>query len=179
MGRPGRAWLFGALGLVALAVLLAALGRPTVALAGLPLCLVLPSMLDRAADPGRALAALLLAAGLAVVAGTELVYLRDFLDGGDWRRMNTVFKFSVPASILLGLAGGLALARLWSLSSRVSGWLAVPWLAAAGLLLAGGLVFPVAGISDRVSDRFPGARPPVDTLDGMAYMAVGEYLALR
>lgn len=174
-GRPGRAWLFGALGLVALAVLLAALGRPTVALAGLPLCLVLPSMLDRAADPGRAFAALLLAAGLAVVAGTELVYLRDFLDGGDWRRMNTVFKFSVPASILLGLAGGFALARLWSLSSRVSGWLAVPWLATAGLLLAGGLMFPVAGIRDRVADRFPGARPPVGTLDGMAYMVVGEY----
>ncbi len=171
----GRAWLFGALGLVALTALVAALGRPTVALAVLPLCLVLPALLDREADPGRAFVALLLAAGLAVVAGAELVYLRDFLDGGDWYRMNTVFKFSVPAWILLGLAGGFALARLWSLAGRVSAWLAVPWLAAAGLLLAGGLVFPAAGIRDRVTDRSGDARPAVGTLDGMAYMTVGAY----
>lgn len=173
--RSGRIWLFAALVLAAAAVLLAALGRPTAAIALLALCLVLPSLLDRQAAPDRAFAALLLAAGLAVVAGTELVYVRDFLDGGDWQRMNTVFKFSGPAWILLGLAGAFVLARFWSLAARAPAALAVPWLAVAGLLLAGGLVFPAFGVRDRVADRFPGARPRVGTLDGLAYMTVGEY----
>jgi YYY domain-containing protein len=46
------------------------------------------------------------ASGLAflIVAGDEFVYLRDFLGGGDWRRMNSVFKFHFQAWILLALA---------------------------------------------------------------------------
>ena len=51
-------------------------------------------------------AVLLLALGLAVVAGIEIVYLRDFLEGSDWYRMNTLFKFSIPAWLLLALAAG-------------------------------------------------------------------------
>ncbi|HEY5003012.1 MAG TPA: DUF2298 domain-containing protein, partial [Ktedonobacteraceae bacterium] len=37
---------------------------------------------------------LLLVMGLCIGLGIELVYIRDFLDGGDYERMNTVFKFS-------------------------------------------------------------------------------------
>ena len=47
--------------------------------------------------------------GLSIIAGTELVYLREFLAGGDWYRMNTLFKFSVPAWLSLALAGGVML----------------------------------------------------------------------
>jgi uncharacterized membrane protein len=75
--------------------------------AALPLCLALPLVFRRGAAAGEAFLALLLSLGLGIVAGTELVYLRDFLQGGDWYRMNTLFKFSVPAWILLGLAGGV------------------------------------------------------------------------
>jgi len=154
---------------------LAALGRPTAALAALPLLLAVPLVLDRAAGPGRAFVGLLLILGLGVVAGIELVYLRDFLEGGDWYRMNTLFKFSLPAWILLGLAGGFILARLWQLTLRAPAWLAVPWQVGAAILLAGGLVFLFAGVRMRVEDRFPGAQPPVGTLDGLAYMTVAEY----
>ena len=42
-------------------------------------------------------------------------------------------------------------------------------------LLAATLVYPVLGTSIRVNDRFPGPRPPIGTLDGMAYMSVGSY----
>ena len=42
-------------------------------------------------------------------------------------------------------------------------------------MLAGGLVFAVVGVPAHVHDRFPGARPPLGTLDGTAYMTVGRY----
>ena len=35
--------------------------------------------------------------GLGITLGQEIVYVRDFLDGGDYFRMNTVFKFSLQA----------------------------------------------------------------------------------
>jgi len=171
----GRVWLLGVLLVIAVLAVLAALGRPTAALAALPLLLAVPLPLDRTAAPGRAFVGLLLILGLGVVAGTELVYLRDFLEGGDWYRMNTLFKFSVPAWILLGIAGGYMLARLWVLTLRAPAWLAVPWQVGAAILLAGGLVFLLAGVRARVEDRFPGAQPPVGTLDGLAYMTVAEY----
>jgi len=174
-GGGGRAWLLGVLILAAGLAVLAALGWPTAALAALPLLLAVPLVLDRTAGPGRAFVGLLLILGLGVVAGTELVYLRDFLEGSDWYRMNTLFKFSLPAWILLGLAGGYILARLWQLTLRAPAWLAVPWQVCAATLLAGGLVFLLAGVRVRVQDRFPGAQPPVGTLNGLAYMTVAEY----
>ena len=175
LGGSGRVWLFASLLLVAMLAILSALGRPTVALAALPLVLAVPLILDREAGPGSAFVGLLLALGLGVVAGTELVYLRDFLGGGDWYRMNTLFKFSVPAWIFLGIAGGYIFPRLWSLTLRAPAWIAVPWQAAAGILLAGSLVFLFFGVRTRIEDRFPGAQPPWGTLDGLAYMTVGEY----
>ena len=177
MDQPGsrRAWLFGGLIVLAALTVLAAAGRPTVALASLPLLLALPLIVDRRADVSRVFAGLLLALGLGVIAGIELIYLRDFLEGGDWYRMNTLFKFSVPAWLFLGLASGYILARLWSLAERAPLWVGAPWQVIAALLLAGSLVFLIAGVRARVLDRFPGARPPIGTLDGMAYMTVGEY----
>ncbi len=40
---------------------------------------------------------LLLLMGLCIGLGIELVYIRDFLDGGDYERMNKVIKFSMQA----------------------------------------------------------------------------------
>jgi YYY domain-containing protein len=173
--RRARPWLFVALLAGGALAVLAALGRPTVALAALPLLLALPLIVDRRAEPGSAFAALLLALGLAVVAGIEVVYLRDFLEGGDWRRMNTLFKFSVPAWLFLGLASSYMLARLWRLTSSAPAWLGVPWQAAAGFLLAGSLVFLFVGVRARVEDRFPNGSPPLGTLDATAYMDTAEY----
>jgi uncharacterized membrane protein len=42
-------------------------------------------------------------------------------------------------------------------------------------LLAASSVFLFFGTVSRVQDRFPGARPPLGTLDGTAYMTVGKY----
>jgi uncharacterized membrane protein len=156
--------------------LLAGAGRPTAAIAALPLCLALPLAFRRKASAGEATVALLLALGLSIIAGIELIYLRDFLAGGDWYRMNTLFKFSVPAWLFLALAGGVMLPVVWAAAGRAPAWIGAPLRVVLGVMLAGGLVFLVAGVPARVQDRFPGARPPLGTLDGTAYMTVGRYI---
>jgi YYY domain-containing protein len=173
--RTHRGWLIAALGVCAVAAVLVALGYPTAATASVPLCLALPLMFQ----PARALedrfVALLLAMGLAVVVGIEVVYLRDFLAGGEWYRMNTLFKFSVPAWLFLGLAGSVMLDRAWAAANRARSWIGLPWQTAMAGLLALGFIFLAVGVRARVDDRFPGARPAIGTLDGTAYMTVAQY----
>ncbi len=65
-------------------------------------------------DAGDLLTALLVVTGLAILAGTQLVYLKDFLGGGEWYRMNTLFKFFVQTWVLWGIAVAIALPRLWA-----------------------------------------------------------------
>ncbi|MCX6031356.1 MAG: DUF2298 domain-containing protein [Chloroflexi bacterium] len=172
---PSRLRLIGLLLLIGAAMLLAALERPTAALVFLPLALAVYYAFRRWLEAEDAFLSWLVAVGLAIVGGTELIYLRDFLEGGDWYRMNTLFKFSVPAWLLLGLAGGVMLPRLWAASGRAPGWLRGTWRGALILLLAGGLAFLPLGIPARARDRFPGPRPAIGTLDGTAFMTVGRY----
>ena len=171
--RP-RLRLLVVLAWIGLVLLLVALDRTTAALMVLLFGMALPLVFARSAPPEDNLLALLLALGAGVVAGTELVFLRDFLAGGDWYRMNTLFKFSVPAWLLLGIACGVMLPRLWHELSRLPGWLAALWRSALVLAVLAGLLFLPLGIPARVKDRFPGARPPIGTLNGMDYMTVGR-----
>ena len=55
---------------------------------------------------------LLLVLGLCILLGQELVYVRDFLDGGAYYRMNTVFKFYEQIWVLFGIAGAVAVMRI-------------------------------------------------------------------
>ena len=160
---------------LALLLLLGVLGRPAAALVALPATLAFAAMLSRRLDPAHAFAQLLLVMGLAILGGIELIYLRDFLEGGDWYRMNTVFKFGMPAWLFLSLAGAALLPRAWQALDRRPEWLAVPWQTLTALLLAAGMVFLVRGTPARVADRFPGPQPARDTLDGTAFMTVGRY----
>jgi len=167
--------LMGLLVAVGLAALMAVLDRPTAGLVIVPLVLALAFAVRRWILPEDAFAMLLLALGLGIVAGTELIYLRDFLAGGDWYRMNTLFKFSVPAWLFLGLASGVMLPRVWAMVGRYPIWLRWPWRGLVLLLLAFGLAFLPLGVPSRVRDRFPGPRPAIGTLDGTAFMTVGRY----
>jgi uncharacterized membrane protein len=170
--RPGARAMLG-LALVAALLTLAALDRPTAALMALPAGLALPLVFRRRSPPADNFAALLLAVAAAVVAGTELIYLRDFLAGGDWYRMNTLFKFSVPAWLLFGLACGVLLPRVWGAGRPSVTALAVVWRAASAALILAGLMFLPLGTAARVKDRFPERQPPLGTLNGMDYMTVG------
>ncbi len=129
------------------------------------------------ASPEELFVSLLVFTGLLVAAGCEVVYLKDHL-GGDqtWWRMNTIFKFYIQVWVMLGIAAAVALPRLWA---RLRRWQSAgqrrAWTAGLVLLSFASLLYPLVYTPARVSDRFPGDRPPVGTLDGMAFMTVGSY----
>ncbi|MGQ9553680.1 MAG: DUF2298 domain-containing protein, partial [Anaerolineae bacterium] len=116
------------------------------------------------------------ASGLAALAwlillGTELLYLRDWLAGGPAYRMNTVFKFGIQAWLLLGLACGAQAALFW----RSHGYGLGGWRAATLVLIVLAGVYPLLATPARLTNRFPNGHPPVGTLNGLAFMQVGEY----
>jgi len=164
-------------GVLLLAVALAALKFGVLAFV-LPLVIAALLLLLRDdASPQELFVSLLVFTGLLVAMGCEVVYLKDHL-GGDqtWWRMNTIFKFYIQVWVMLGIATAVALPRLWA---RLRLWPSAgrrrAWAAGLAFLCFASLLYPVVYTPARVDDRFPGARPPVGTLDGMAFMTVGAY----
>ncbi len=166
---------------VAAAVALIIIDRAVAGVLLLPL-LAAFLLLWRRSVPREALfVAALVFTGLLVLFGVEIFYLKDHLQGGDWRRMNTLFKFYIQVWVMLALALAVALPGIWDFIRRRWGaaW-RVLWVVGFAYLLTLSLVFLVAGTPSRLDDRFPeglnGAnRPPIGTLDGMAYMQAGTY----
>ena len=80
-----------------------------------------PDSLEVQTDLGDVWIYLLVGFAAALIAASEVVYLRDIFDS----RMNTVFKLYYQAWLLLGLAAGAALARLLpSIRSTLAGFVA-------------------------------------------------------
>ncbi|MFN8443194.1 MAG: DUF2298 domain-containing protein [Caldilineaceae bacterium] len=183
--------------MIPLLLILAALcwwwGRTVLALCIGPIGLawVLLWRRGRNADEGSALGLVLAITGLAILGGTQLVYLKDFLGGGDWYRMNTLFKFFSQVWVLWGVAAGIALPRIWDnyiaplanapgteATSRIPRPSILPrsvWAIVFTLLFIGSLVFPFLGTPDRLDQRFPGWRPAFGTLNGLDYMNEGMF----
>jgi YYY domain-containing protein len=117
---------------------------------------------------------LLLLMGFCISLGVEIVYIRDFLDGGNYERMNTVFKFSMQAWLCFGVGGALAVERLWN---YLRGLVRQAWLLIFALLLLGCSVFLPLGTLSRIDDHqvWAAAILPVKsasyipTLDGFAF----------
>ncbi len=113
----------------------------------------------------------LAAGGLLLWAGIEVLYLRDFNDGGPAYRMNTIFKFGLQSWILLALGcAGL----LYLTYSETHGLLrrSLP-LAMACVLLASSLVYPAYGSAVRLRQRFP-EPPPGRTLNGEVFLRTAQ-----
>ena len=145
---------------------------PTV---GLRLALVALVALVATLLPRRAISApvwyglLLVWVALAVSLGIELVYIRDHLDGGEWYRMNTVFKFGLQVWVLLAIGAAASLPVLLRGVQRVWGAPgARATLAGLGLLAALAAVYPVAAVPSRLDTRMPVQTGP--TLDGLAFL---------
>jgi YYY domain-containing protein len=196
-------YLFGVYALGAVLVVVAALAWLrywVLVLLVPPLILAALLLLYREASPEELFTYFLVFTGFLVLVGCEAFYLKDFLQGGDHRRMNTLFKFYIQVWVLLGLAAAAALPRLWAslgrwrsgrpfdpsteLPSTMLGTgragfsqdrLRYVWMGLFFILLFSACVYPFWGTPQRVADRFPGQRPPIGTLDGMAYMTVGSY----
>jgi uncharacterized membrane protein len=142
-------------------------------------------------DAGETFTSLLLFTGLLLLLGVEFVFLRDFLGGSSYYRMNTLFKFYIQVWVMLGVACAYLVVYLWSALlawermpySRTDGrgpatvgWrrvaVSLAWQAVLMLLIVAALIYPALGTPTRVRDRFDRS-PPVGTLDGMAYMTAG------
>lgn len=120
---------------------------------------------------------LLIFTGLLILLGVEFFFLRDFLGGGEYYRMNTLFKFYIQVWVMFGVAAAVALVQMWHLSRRWSLTGQIIWQATVLILLLSALIYPLMATRTRINDRFPRDenRPPVGTLDGLAYMTVGEF----
>ncbi|GAB4533644.1 MAG: hypothetical protein Kow0063_15890 [Anaerolineae bacterium] len=141
-------------------------------------------------DAGEVFVALLTFTGLLLLLGVEFFFLRDFLGGSSYYRMNTLFKFYIQVWVMLGLASAYLVTYLWNAliswermayaGTVPSSWaarsrrviLSLAWQATLMLLIAAALVYPALGTPSRVRDRFDHS-PPVGTLNGMAYMTTG------
>ncbi|MDW8319201.1 MAG: DUF2298 domain-containing protein [Anaerolineae bacterium] len=181
-GQPLASTAAAALALVgaglALAVALWLLDYRVPAVLLLPWLLSGLLLLRRSAGPQSLFLSVLTFTGLLVLLGVEFFYLKDHLQGGEWRRMNTLFKFYIQAWVMLALAAGVALPQVWRFVHARWGVLGrAAWTVGFAWLLALSLAFPLLGTPARLDDRFPpeNGRPPVGTLDGMAYMTVGTY----
>jgi uncharacterized membrane protein len=132
----------------------------------------------------------LLIAAVGATLGPELIFVADDLQGGDWERMNTVFKFYLQGWTLFALGGGGALAWLYDTMPR---WSVAPFrglrdrldrrfnalvlralvAGALALLLLSSLVYPVVATPLRLAERFPEPPGLGPTLNGYRWMEYG------
>ena len=134
----------------------------------------------------------LLVAGLAfyLLIGAEIFYVVDQF-GGEFRRMNTVFKIYYQAWLLLGIVGSYGLYYLWSARSSVS-WpinlgriLPVGryvWIATVSVLFLASMYLPLGAALDRTGVLRDGHSVTDNTLDGLAFLkrsSPGEYAAIQ
>jgi YYY domain-containing protein len=114
--------------------------------------------------------------GLIVSLLFELIYVRDHLDGGEWYRMNTVFKFGLQAWVLLAIAAAAALPWMARGARRMGAAATAVGGAILTLLVGISLIYPIVGTPSRVALRFPDTQGPT-TLDGLAFMQTARYSA--
>jgi uncharacterized membrane protein len=175
--RPGYfAGLLVLLGAVLLSATLVVLELWVLALLSPLLILFGLLLLRRQTTTEDSFTTLLVFLGLGILAGCEVVFLRDFLQGGDYYRMNTIFKFYTQAWVLLAVATGASVPRTWKRFSAIKrAPLRYGFQSLAVFLFLSSTIFFFLGTWQRVDDRFPGPRPSLGTLDGSAFMTVGSY----
>ncbi len=156
-----------AIALTALALAVGLLGY-TVPCLGLLISALIVTSLSRARYQK------LLMLTMALMAVTLTVMVEFIALKGDIGRMNTVFKFYLQAWVMLALASAAILAdHIFINLSR--GKVESYWkfyLGFVALLLAGNLIYPLAGTPARLAYRFQ--RLPL-TLDGTAFMRQSTY----
>lgn len=116
---------------------------------------------------------LLLLTGLCISLGMEIVYIRDFLDGGDWERMNSYFKFSMQAWLCFGIGGALAVHYLGRVLKGLEQQI---WFVVLTILVVCCSLFLTEGTASRIQDHQlwfdsqpAAANNYIPTIDGFAF----------
>ncbi|HYO48971.1 MAG TPA: DUF2298 domain-containing protein, partial [Chloroflexia bacterium] len=123
--QPGIVPLWAGLGMLAvtaaLVLLQLATGQYLLALLVALIGGILATTLSTTRSAAAFVTALFLVGAAAVAMGVELVYLADHLQGGNYYRMNTVFKFYVHVWVLFAAGSALAVYYiLYGLRDRVA-----------------------------------------------------------
>ena len=148
------------------------LAAPLVVLCGVPLILALVMLGEHPPVTARSLGAALFALGLALVLGTEFVYIQDVFQN----RMNTLFKFYYQAWVLFAIAGAVAVVVIWT-DARPRRLIRAALIGLTSLGVAAGLVYPV--LSAR---QWTGEFGHWSGLDGIAHLerySADELAAIR
>ncbi len=170
--EPYQPWIYAALILFFIVLVIFLVQGAVVALVALPLGVwaVLLMLRPGRSDGGRFLL-FLIGTAVTLTLVVELIYLP-----GDIGRMNTVFKFYLQAWIMFALSAGVCFGwlirslRYWKDSLRFVWQLVMYFLVIATAL------FPLMGTADKIRDRMAPDAP--ETLDGMAYMQYATYFDL-
>ena len=138
-------------------------------------------------DRPRAFTLLLGALAFALVAMTEIVFLKDVF-AGNYPRMNTVFKFYFQAWALLSITCGAAIYFIYEGFQsfvRDNGWerwlvrgVQIIWSVALLVFFLAGMVYPVVGSYQRTNHYIQ----RTNSLDGLNYLQSydpGDYTAIR
>jgi uncharacterized membrane protein len=138
-------------------------------------------------DRPRAFTMLLGAAAFALVALTEIVFLRDVF-AGNFPRMNTVFKFYFQAWALLSITCGAGLYFIFdgfrqaAATIRLHRWVLrecqVLWAVILFLFLLAGIVYPIVGSYQRTNHYMQ----RTNSLDGLNYLQSydpSDYAAIK
>ncbi len=152
--------------------LVAWLGDPRIWLA-LFMLLLVPFLVKRQSDNQLWFGLWLIFVAWAVAFGVELIYIRDHMAGGDWYRMNTVFKFGVQSWLLLSVGIAMLLPTLLERLRQMQRAL-LPVVAAVMIVpVVMGASFTLIGVPNRMAYRMNADQAP--TLDGLAFMKTATY----
>jgi uncharacterized membrane protein len=111
-------------------------------------------------------ASLLALLAFLLVAGCEVLFIKDHFSGSALYRMNTVFKFHYQAWILLSLASGFWLK--WIFENAWNRWnlpVKIIWGTVGGLALLAAGLYPALAFTARMN----GSSVDSATMDGSAY----------
>jgi YYY domain-containing protein len=164
-----------------------ALSRPVAAVSSLLVAAFLAQFWSNQNRDGAVLLAIAGATGSGLVMVADLVYIGDHLQGTDWQRMNTVFKFYFQAWTLLGIVAAASatwLARevylTWTRFRRGENRLEIREISRSSLIgtlllamVVAWLSYPVLATGDRLNQRIDSS-PDRPSLSGYEWMEGGE-----
>lgn len=163
--KPNMIMGMSALVALSCAGILILIGQPVCAIILLPLVLIAYALCF---GKQPVLPLLLQGLGWCILFGVEWIFIRDFYDGGEWYRMNTVFKFGLQAWLLLGF--GMTLQVLHGEEK-----MGLPRLALPLLVMLVSSTFLLRALPARLGERMENPAPPQWTLDGTAFMKQGRF----